>query len=64
MKNLEHWNRFEKTGNISDYLNYTACTAEDCTRQIVKENEEGGYGGDRIDCDGNGLISHANWGLR
>jgi hypothetical protein len=24
-----YWEQFEKTGNISDYLNYTACTSED-----------------------------------
>ncbi|BCN32312.1 hypothetical protein [Anaeromicropila herbilytica] len=24
-----YWQQFEKTGNISDYLNYTACTSED-----------------------------------
>ncbi len=63
MKNLEYWESFEKTGSISDYLNYTACTAEDYTRHIVNENEEGGFSGNRIDCDGNGLISYAHWRL-
>lgn len=63
MRNQEYWKRFEKTGYISDYLNYTACTAEDCTRQIANEVEEGGFRGGRIDCDGNGIISNANWRL-
>jgi hypothetical protein len=63
MKHLDCWKKFEETGNISDYLNYTACTAEDCSRHIVNENREGGLGCDNINCDRNGFISNANWGL-
>lgn len=30
MKKWEsYWKRFEKTGDVRDYLNYTACTRED-----------------------------------
>ncbi|MDF2586877.1 MAG: hypothetical protein K0S41_718 [Anaerocolumna sp.] len=61
MKNINYWDRFAKTGNISDYLNYIACTSEESTQYIAKENEEGGYRGDSITCDGDSLISHANW---
>lgn len=63
MKDSECWKRFAKTGNVMDYLNYTACTIEDCTRLIAKVDEEGGFSGDNINGDGNGSISHANWGL-
>lgn len=28
MRNEESWNRFERTGAIKEYLNYTACTNE------------------------------------
>lgn len=45
-----YWEQFEKTGNISDYLNYTACTNEEaylnhkdeivCTEAVEKENCE------------------------
>lgn len=28
MEALEYWNIFEQTGDIRDYLNYTACTSE------------------------------------
>lgn len=29
MADQEYWNQFVKTGNIYDYLTYTACTRED-----------------------------------
>lgn len=64
MNNLEYWEKFEKTGSISDYLNYTACTVEDCTRHFVNEIKEGVFNSDRNDCDGNRIISNAHWGLR
>jgi hypothetical protein len=63
MRKKEYWERFEKSGSISDYLNYIACTAEDCARHIANDNKEGGFGGSRIDCDGTGIISDAHWGL-
>lgn len=31
-KRESYWRRFEKTGDIRDYLNYTACTREDAER--------------------------------
>ncbi len=63
MKNKDYWERFAKTGNIFDYLNYTACTAEDCTQLLSGENKEGGYSDDGNLSDGDGLIDHAYWGL-
>lgn len=63
MKDLKYWERFEKTGNINDYLSYTACTTEDYVMHIEKENREGGHNGDSINCDGNGIISNTHWGL-
>jgi hypothetical protein len=61
MKNQEFWERFEKTGNILDYLNYTACTSEECSKYKSPEKEEGGYSGDRFNYGGDGIVSHANW---
>ncbi len=63
MKNYEYWEKFAKTGDILDYLNYTACTAEDLTQLLSREIKEGGYSDDSNLCDGDGLIDHANWGL-
>lgn len=62
MNHLEYWKRFEETGSISDYLNYTACTLEDATwyRNDIKE---GGSIGDNNTYDRDGFISHANWRL-
>ncbi len=63
MRNPEYWKRFEKTGNISDYLNYIACTDENCTRHMAEEEEEGGFGGGGIDSDRDSVIRNADWGL-
>ncbi|MBQ9119093.1 MAG: hypothetical protein IJY09_03425 [Lachnospiraceae bacterium] len=39
MKTWEsYWKRFEKTGDIRDYLNYTACTREDTAGGSVYAN--------------------------
>lgn len=40
----EYWDKFSKTGNIFDYLNYTACTLESSTESDLENNEEGGLG--------------------
>jgi hypothetical protein len=62
-RNSDYWEKFSKTGNIFDYLNYTACTAEDCTQLLSRENKEGGYNNDRDGCAGDGFTSNAYWGL-
>ena len=40
MKKWEsYWKRFEKTGDIRDYLNYTACTREENEKESVELRE-------------------------
>lgn len=63
MSNLDYWERFERTGNIKDYLNYIACTSEESMVQQANRIEEGGCLRDSIISNRNGFISHANWGL-
>lgn len=60
MNNQDYWKRFVKTGNIYDYLNYTACTREDRYRSsavIVKEGEQGS-GNDKSDRNGPVFDAH------
>ncbi|HHT97545.1 MAG TPA: hypothetical protein GXZ90_06595 [Clostridiales bacterium] len=66
MKNRGTWKQFERTGDILDYLNYTACTCETSTNteQGYNANKVGDYNVDVDSSDRNGFISHANWGLR
>lgn len=45
MKKEESWIKFEKTGAVIEYLNYTACTREEklgCKKEI--KNDPDGYG--------------------
>lgn len=63
MNNLGYWERFEKTGNINDYLNYIACTCEDLNSSVLNKNEEGGCISDSIICNRDGFVGHADWGL-
>lgn len=45
VKNEEFWEKFEQTGAIQEYLNYTACTSEkpfDNKKEI--KNDPDGYG--------------------
>ncbi len=44
MKNNDYWKRFEQTGAILDYLNYTACTSESANRNIANEIYTGSNG--------------------
>lgn len=37
MNHNEYWERFEQTGAIIDYLNYTACTSESEDQNIIEE---------------------------
>jgi len=63
MRNKNYWERFEKTGNILDYLNYTACTAEELNQLLSIENKEGGNNDDSSLSNRDGFIDHAYWGL-
>lgn len=58
MDNSNLWKQFEVTGDITDYLKYTACTEEDRRAYTTKEGERGGntdYG------NWNGAGRHAGW---
>lgn len=63
MRNYDYWEKFAKTGNILDYLNYTACTAEELNQLLSIADEEGGNSDDGSLSDGDGFIDHAYWGL-
>ncbi len=63
MRNKNDWERFEKTGNILDYLNYTACTVEELNQLLSIDNKEGGNSDDSSLINRDGFIDHAYWGL-
>ncbi|MFU0827170.1 MAG: DUF4240 domain-containing protein [Lachnoclostridium sp.] len=63
MRNEKYWERFEKTGNIMDYLNYTACTAEELHQLLSVDIKEGGDNDDNSLSNGDGFIGHAYRGL-
>ena len=44
MSDQDYWEQFVRTGNISDYLNYTACTREDKYGQVTNIKQEEMYG--------------------
>ena len=52
VKNEEFWKRFEQTGDVKDYLNYTACTSE---RELdtKKEIRDDRHGYSNRDCVSN-----------
>lgn len=63
MKNDEYWKQFEKTGDVLDYLNYTACTCEETmlyTSLAINESKEGDYYADINYGDRNGFVGHAD----
>lgn len=64
MKNNEYWKRFEQTGAITDYLNYTACTSESANQNIESKAKTGSVieGGVRgySEFDRYGAFSNAN----
>lgn len=64
MKNNEYWKRFEQTGAITDYLNYTACTSESASQNIeigirTGSVREGGVRG-CSEYDRYGIVRNAN----
>lgn len=63
MKKDNYWSEFEKSGNISDYLNYVACTSEHMDDAEEENNQvrEGGESGFTSDCNGNSAGFHASW---
>ncbi len=60
MNQETYWERFAKTGNVLDYLNYIVCKEK---KDGIEDSKEGEKIGDSISCNGNGAISHANWGI-
>lgn len=60
MKEKNMWKQFEKTGSISDYLNFVACTKEDAHATY---NEEGGQSGNTSKSNGYGINDHGSWRL-
>lgn len=57
MKNLEYWKLFEKTGSVSDYLNY-ACASEE---KQLENRKTGGQTVELGNFDRNGAVSDASW---
>ena len=56
MKN-EYWEKFEKTGFVSDYLDYAQSKMDAVDKEGVGQNESG-------NSDGNGAGGNADWGIR
>ncbi|MBQ1688546.1 MAG: hypothetical protein II073_04610 [Lachnospiraceae bacterium] len=50
----ECWKKFEKTGQVSDYLNYVQWKSEKADKEGAIEHESG-------DSDRNGFVRNANW---
>ena len=60
---IESWNIFEKTGSITDYLNYTSCTKEETELEIYKNSrEDRENGGITGDTSWNGFVGDAGRG--
>lgn len=58
MKYAKHWEKFFQTGNIKDYLDYTACSLEEAQLELAER--EGEYS-DNDYTYGNGFNSDAHW---
>lgn len=41
MNDKDYWEKFVKTGNVYDYLNYTACTRQDRFGHMTASVKEG-----------------------
>ena len=59
MDNSYLWKQFETSGNINDYLKYTACTSEEDKQPTSKEGKRGGSTSDYSNW--NGVGRHAGW---
>ncbi len=62
MENSYFWERFEHSGNIADYLKYTACTKENVLNG-TSDSKEGRRGGFTDYGNRNGVGCHAGWRL-
>ncbi len=58
-KREDCWRRFERTGGVMDYLNYTACTKESFPEE--DEVEEDDWNGHR---ERDGAVGHADGRIR
>lgn len=56
MEDKLYWETFTKTGNVMDYLNYTACTREGA-ELLSTEERDAGYS----ETDRNRTYGDANW---
>lgn len=54
LKREGYWKRFEKTGDVRDYLNYTACTREMFLEDEERDNDRDNYR------ERNGIVIHAD----
>jgi hypothetical protein len=58
MRNDENWERFARSGQISDYLMYAGADRREChTENAVKEER----GRRERTCDGNGAFCGNHW---
>ena len=60
MNDLDYWEKFVKTGNVHDYLNYTACTRQDQYGQMTGDFEEGEPRSGDYNSNRNGPEGYAN----
>lgn len=68
MKNYDYWKSFISSGKVDDYLHYIACTREEenmeeYSQTATARDKEGGFIAGVNHSDGNGPVSHADWGL-
>jgi hypothetical protein len=62
MKKKDYWLEFEKSGFVTDYLNYIACTSEHISDISVKDDDKEGVDIDfTSNCNRNGFGCNANW---
>lgn len=59
MKYLECWEKFLKTGNVEDYLTYTACSLEE-VQAASMDHDKGEYS-DNNHVYRDSFNSHADW---
>lgn len=67
MNNKIYWEQFSQTGDIGDYLNYTACAKEDQEEYLTlteqRNDKEVVFDDKIIDCYRNGISNHAHRGI-
>ncbi len=62
MERMECWNIFERTGNIEDYLQYTACTKEEQVQNLYEKKGKDIVYGSTACTSWNGFVSPAGGG--